>query len=70
MNTAWEIIRDDIRMSAKTNLGFYKLKEHNPCKMPSSGMQRRVVLVRTDISERIASVIRLKGIGDRNISSN
>jgi hypothetical protein len=33
--------------------------------MPSSGMLRRVVLVRTDVSEELsASIIRAKSIGE------
>jgi hypothetical protein len=39
--------------------------------MLSSGVLRRVALVRTDVSEeRRAYVIRLKRIGERNVSSN
>jgi hypothetical protein len=37
--------------------------------MPSSGMIRRVALVRTDVSEgRIASIIRVTRIGDLGIT--
>jgi hypothetical protein len=30
INNAWETIRDNIRISAKESLGYYKLKKHKP----------------------------------------
>jgi hypothetical protein len=39
--------------------------------MPSSGILRRVTLVGTDVSqERIASIIKVTGIGELDDSSN
>jgi hypothetical protein len=29
IKSAWETIRENIRISAKENLGYYELKEHN-----------------------------------------
>jgi hypothetical protein len=29
-NNAWETIRDNIKISAKESLGYYKLKKHKP----------------------------------------
>jgi hypothetical protein len=30
INRAWEIIREDIKISAKESLGYYELKKHKP----------------------------------------
>jgi hypothetical protein len=30
INTAWEKIRKNIKISAKESLGYYKLKKHKP----------------------------------------
>jgi hypothetical protein len=30
INSAWEIIRENINISAKESLGHYKLKKHKP----------------------------------------
>jgi hypothetical protein len=30
INRAWEIIRENIKISAKENLGYYELKKHKP----------------------------------------
>jgi hypothetical protein len=30
INRAWETIRENIKISAKANLGYYKLKKHKP----------------------------------------
>jgi hypothetical protein len=30
INTLWETIRENIKMSAKENLGYYDLKQHKP----------------------------------------
>jgi hypothetical protein len=30
MNSAWEKIRDNIKISAKDSLGYYELKKHKP----------------------------------------
>jgi hypothetical protein len=30
INTAWEIIRENIHISAKASLAYYKLKKHKP----------------------------------------
>jgi hypothetical protein len=30
VNSAWEMIRDNIKISAKESLGYYELKKHKP----------------------------------------
>jgi hypothetical protein len=30
INSAWEMIRENIKISAKESLGYCKLKKHNP----------------------------------------
>jgi lipoate-protein ligase A len=30
INTVWETIRENIKMSAKESLGYYELKQHKP----------------------------------------
>jgi hypothetical protein len=30
INSAWEMIRENIRISAEENLGYYDLKKHKP----------------------------------------
>jgi hypothetical protein len=30
INSAWEIIRENINISAKENLGYFELKKHKP----------------------------------------
>jgi hypothetical protein len=30
INSVWETIREDIKISAKQNLGYYELKKHKP----------------------------------------
>jgi hypothetical protein len=30
MNTIWETIRENTKISAKESLGYYELKQHNP----------------------------------------
>jgi hypothetical protein len=30
INTIWEIIRENIKISAKESLGYYELKQHKP----------------------------------------
>jgi hypothetical protein len=30
INRAWEIIKENIKMSAKESVGYYKLKQHEP----------------------------------------
>jgi hypothetical protein len=31
INGAWDTIREDIKISAEENLGYYKLKQHKQC---------------------------------------
>jgi hypothetical protein len=30
INNAWEMIRENIKISARENLGYYELKTHKP----------------------------------------
>jgi hypothetical protein len=31
INSAWEMIRENIEISAEENLGYYEVKKHKPC---------------------------------------
>jgi hypothetical protein len=31
INSAWEIIRENIKISAKGSVGYFALKKHKPC---------------------------------------
>jgi hypothetical protein len=31
INSTWEMIRDDTKISAEMSLGYYELKKHMPC---------------------------------------
>jgi hypothetical protein len=58
------------RENLRPYLIFVLLGSKNHGRMPSSGMLRRVALVRTDVSEeRSASITRVTRIGELSISS-
>jgi hypothetical protein len=64
VNSAWETIRENIKISAKESLGCKIWGFHGgDYEEWSSGMLRRVALVRTDVSEELsASFIRVTRI--------